>query len=93
MEKVAENTPAVSSFRLVLAIFGSSLTASHPSASLSDTGLMAGTTSGECTTTTLVRSTLGMAGTGGISSTPLSDVGLFALGVKGGVGVSWDGLA
>lgn len=75
-DESAENTPAVSSFRLVLAIFGSSLTESHASASLSGTGLMAGTISGEGTTTTLVRNTLGMAGTGGISSTPFSDVGL-----------------
>jgi hypothetical protein len=77
----------------MLAVFGSSLTASHASASLSGTGPIAGTVSGEGTTATLVRSTLGMAGTGGvISSTPLSVVGPLALDVEGGVGVGWNGL-
>jgi len=77
----------------MLAIFGSSLTASHALASLSGTGSIVGTISGEGTTAKLVRSTLGTAGTGGdISSTSFSVVGPSALDIKGGVGVGWDGL-
>jgi hypothetical protein len=50
--KGVEDTPTVSRARLVLAIFGSSLTASHASASLSGTGPIAGTISGEGMTAT-----------------------------------------
>jgi hypothetical protein len=78
--KGAEGTPMVSRARLVLAIFGSSLTASHASASLSVTGPIADTIFGEGTTGT------------GISSTPRSVVRPLALGVNEGVGVGWDGL-
>lgn len=80
----------VSNRRLVLADFGSALTASHASTSLSDTESITGTISGEGMTATLVRSTLGTAGIA--SSTPLSVVGLLALDTKAGVCVSWDGL-
>ena len=89
----AEDTPTVSRARPVLAIFGSSLTASHASASLSRTGPTADTTPGEGTVVSLARSTLGMAGTGGdISSTPSTIVVPLAVDVNGGVSVDWDGL-
>ena len=87
-----EDTPTVSNSRLMLANFGSSLTASHASASLSGTGSLAGIISGEGSEATLVGSTPGMAGTGGDNpSTPLSVVGPLSLDVKGDVGVSWEG--
>jgi hypothetical protein len=89
----AEATPTVSRARPVLAIFGSSLTASHASASLSGTGPTADTISGEGTVVVLARSTLGMAGMGGGISSTLSTIAVpLAVGVNGGVSVDWDGL-
>ena len=77
----------------MLAIFGTSLTASHALASLSGIGSIAGMISGEGTTATLVSSPLGMAGTGGdVSSTLFSVVGPLALNVERVLGVGWDGL-
>ena len=74
----------------MLANFVSSLNTPHALASLSDTVPVAGTISGKGTTPTLVRSTLGIAGSSGdISSTLLSVVGPLSLDVKGGVGVDW----
>jgi hypothetical protein len=83
----------VSRARFDLAIFGSSLTESQASASLSDIVPAASTISGEGTIKSLVKITLETAGTGGgISSTPLSVVGPSVLNVKAGVCVGWDGL-
>ena len=71
----------------MLAIFGSSLTASHASASLSGTAPIAGTVSGEGMTTLSVRCPTWMGGSGGDIALTLSIGGPLALDVEGDVGI------
>jgi hypothetical protein len=74
----------------MLAILLSSLTASQASESLSFTGPIAGTVSGEGMTATFVRC---IAGSGGDNASTLPSVGGFsALAVETGIGVDWEGL-
>ena len=78
-DKGTENEPTESSPRLVLAIFGSSLTMSHASASLSGAGSIAGIISSGGTMARLARTTPGEVGRGigtGISGTSTSGIGL-----------------
>jgi hypothetical protein len=79
VEVGTENEPTKSSCRLVLAIFGSSLTASQASVSLSGAGTAAGIISSGVTMARLVRTTPGEVTRGigkGISGTSTSGVGL-----------------
>ena len=93
----SEHIPTVSSPRLVLANPGSSFTASHASANLSCTGLLASIISGGGTMGRAVTKTVGSGGRGigkGISRTPLWGVrsSLGDIDVKGDVVVCPDRL-